>query len=56
MQSAPESKEFEIDRNDPNGFDGFFDFIHKNIVNSYKGEFQKFIGKTTARKLGYKIN
>lgn len=53
---GPEPKEFEIDRNKFNGFNDFFDFLHKNVVNSYEAEFQKFIGQNTSRKLGYKIN
>lgn len=52
----PEPKEFEIDRNTTNGYQDFFDFLHKKIADSYEGEFQKFIGQSTSRKLGFKFN
>lgn len=51
-----ETKEFEIDRNSPNGYKEFFDFLHKSITHSYENEFQKFIGQSTSRKLGFKFN
>lgn len=52
---GPEPQEFEISKSESDGFNDFFEFLHKNIVNSYEHEFQKFIGQNTARKLGYKF-
>lgn len=52
----PEPNEFEIDRKNTNGYKDFFDFLHKSITDSYNNEFQKFIGQSTSRKLGFKFN
>lgn len=53
---GPEPKEFEIDRNQQDSFNLFFEFLHKNVVMSYEKEFQKFVGQNTSRKLGFQFN
>ncbi len=48
-----EPKEFLINRNREEGYQSFFNFLHKEIVTSYQVMFQKFIGQRTIRKLGF---
>ncbi|MGG7036973.1 MAG: hypothetical protein ACI7YS_17525 [Flavobacterium sp.] len=55
IKLSDHDKEFQIDRNNPDDFKNFFDYIYKEIETDYKTGLQTFLDQNkTIRRIGFK--
>ncbi len=56
VKYSNDPKEFEIIKGVDSSFHQFFNFLHDTIIKTYNDQLQHFIGQSTRRKLGFKLN